>query len=100
MNRINLKSTVNWCHHELVSVKPVKEHPDELWFKAVSDYPIKIINDQKAKLPETIVFRWGPNLTVGMDWPVEGMKLKEICPCYNEQGDVNFYVLIYGISSN
>lgn len=100
MSKIHLKSAVNWCNHELVSLKPIIEHPDELWFKVISNYPIKIINDQKAKLPETVVLHCGPNLTVGVEGPIEGTILKEICPCYNEQGEVDFYVLIYGVSSN
>ena len=100
MRRISLKSSVNWCTHELISLKPINNHPDELWFKAVSNYPIKIINDQKAKLPMTLSFHCGPALTIGAEGPDPGTKLKEICYCYNKQGDFIYYALIYDISSN
>ena len=100
METIKLKSSVNWSTHYLSSVQPVKEHPEEKWFKFITKYPYKILKNETTKLPNGILFHCGPQLNVGETHPAIGMQLKEICPCINNE-DIE-YVLIfnYDISSN
>ena len=100
METIKLKSSVNWSTHYLSSLKPVINHPDERWYKFITQYPYKIHKDEKTKLPNGISFHCGPVLLVGDVHPSIGMRLKEVCPCINND-DID-YVLIfdYDISSN
>lgn len=93
METIKLKSSVNWSTHYLVEVKPVQEHPDERWFKFVTQYPYKILNHEKTKMPNAILFHCGPLITIGDTYPAIGMSLKDICPCLNNK-DID-YILIF-----
>lgn len=93
METIKLKSSVNWSTHYLSPLTPVKEHPDERWFKFITQYPYRVLKDEKTKLPNGISFHCGPILIVGDTHPTIGMPLKEVCPCINNE-DID-YVLIF-----
>lgn len=93
METIKLKSSVNWCTHYLTELKPVNEHPDERWFKFTTQYPYKIVNHEKTKMPNGIQFHCGPIIMIGDVHPAIGMPLKDVCPCINNE-DIDF-VLIF-----
>ena len=100
MEVIKLKGYTNRGIHYLSPVIPVKEHPDERWYKFITQYPYRVINDTKAKLPYEIQFSWGPTLVVGETDSQIGMRLKEICPCVNND-DLGFILIFdYDISGN
>ena len=100
MEIIKLKGNTNRGIHYLSPVTPVEEHPDERWYKFITQYPYRIFNDIKTKLPHEIQFSWGPTLTVGETDPQIGMTLKEICPCINND-DIGYILIFdYDISGN
>lgn len=100
MEIIKLKGNTNRGIHYLSPVTPVEEHPDERWYKFITQYPYRIFNDIKTKLPHEIQFSWGPTLTVGEIAPQIGMMLKEICPCINND-DIGYILIFdYDISGN
>jgi len=100
MEIIKLKGNTNRGIHYLSPVTPVEEHPDERWYKFITQYPYRIFNDIKTKLPHEIQFSWGPTLTVGETDPQIGMMLKEICPCINND-DIGYILIFdYDISGN
>ena len=92
MEVIKLKGYTNRGIHYLSPVTPVKEHPDERWYKFITQYPYRIFNDIKTKLPHEIQFSWGPTLVVGETDSQIGMRLKEICPCVNND-DLGFILI-------
>ena len=100
MELIKLRGNSNRCTHYLSPLKPVKEHPDERWYKFITQYPYEVINDMKAKLPHEIQFSWGPTLVVGETNPQIGMTLKEICPCINNKEIAYVLIFDYDISGN
>ena len=100
MEIIKLKGNTNRGIHYLSPVTPVEEHSDERWYKFITQYPYRIFNDIKTKLPHEIQFSWGPTLTVGEIDPQIGMMLKEICPCINND-DIGYILIFdYDISGN
>lgn len=105
MEVIRLRSSVNWCTHELRSLTPVDPtlHPDEKVFKFLSPHRFEIIRSEKNKMPIGIAFTYGPVLYVGETNPQIGIPLKEICTAFNkETGEEKYTVLIFGydISGN
>ena len=100
MEIIKVKGNTNRGIHYLSPVTPVEEHSDERWYKFITQYPYRIFNDIKTKLPHEIQFSWGPTLTVGEVDPQIGMMLKEICPCINND-DIGYILIFdYDISGN
>ena len=100
MEAIKLKGNTNRGIHYLSPVTPIEEHSDERWYKFITQYPYRIFNDIKTKLPHEIQFSWGPTLTVGEIDPQIGMMLKEICPCINND-DIGYILIFdYDISGN
>lgn len=102
---IILKSSVNWCKHNLHQLTPLdpNKHPDEKVYRLFTDYHYQIIRDEKTKLPKGIALSYGPSLQVGVVDEQIGMPLKEICTAYNKStGEESFLALIfeYDIPSN
>ena len=50
MEIIKLKGNTNRGIHYLSPVTPVEEHPDERWYKFITQYPYRIFNDIKTNL--------------------------------------------------
>ena len=101
MDVIILKSSVNWCKHELHQLTPMFPHPDEKVFKFFTDYPPEIIRHEVTKLPIGISFHCGPVIKVGEINPQINMPLKEVCKGIDSSGkDFVALVFEYDISSN
>lgn len=105
MEVIELKSSVNWCKHELRSLTPLDPtlHPTEKVFKFITPHRFEIIRSEKTKLPIGIAFAYGPVLYVGQVNEQIGIPLKEICQATNKAtGETTFIALIfdYDISGN
>lgn len=105
MEVIQLRSSVNWCKHELRSLRPVDPslHPTEKVFKFISPHRYEILRNEKNKLPIGIAFAYGPVLYIGEVNEQLGMTLKDICTAFNkETGEEKYLTLIfdYDISGN
>lgn len=97
MDKIIIKSGVNWCKHILSPLLPLnsKLHPNEKVYKLVTDYRFTTIKDDN-KVPIGIVLGCGPTLEVGHTNENIGMQLKEITTAFNKDtGESLFTVLIF-----
>lgn len=99
MEVIQLKSSVNWCKHELRSLKPISPNSQltEKVFKFITPYRYEILIGEQSKIPIGIAFSYGPVLYVGQTNEQLGMTLKEICMAFDkETGEEKYTVLIFG----
>jgi hypothetical protein len=101
MNNIILKSSVNWCKHELHQLTPMFDNFNEKVYRIFTEHPFKIIRQNIGALPVGISFHCGPTLKVGEIDPQINMPLKEICKGISKNGE-DFVALVfeYDIPSN
>jgi hypothetical protein len=102
MNIITLKSSVNWCKHELHQLTPLVDNPNEEVYRFYTEYKPEILFHEITKLPIGISFHCGPILKVGEINPQIGKPLKEVCRGYDIEGNQTFMALVFehDISSN
>jgi hypothetical protein len=95
MNIITLKSSVNWCKHELHQLTPLVDNPNEEVYKFYTEYRPEILFHEITKLPIGISFHCGPILKVGEINPQIGKPLKEVCKGYDSAGNQTFMALVF-----
>ena len=102
MLNITLKSSVNWCKHELHQLTPMFDNPNEKVFRFFTEYAPEILRNEITKLPIGISFHCGPVLKIGEINPQINMPLKEVCKGIDSAGE-DFIALVfesYDIPSN
>lgn len=93
MDIIKLKSKVNWCSHELHSLTPLNEKPDEKVYKVCTEYNYEF--EKEDKEIKAIHLHCGPILRTNSIDPQIGMTLKEISSAYDSKGDYIYPALIF-----
>lgn len=91
---IKLKSSVNWCSHELRELIPLIPKEGEKVFKCVTDWDFNL-DFNENKLPCSILFHCGPLLTVGQIDYQTNMELKEICSTFDSNGEYIYTSLVF-----
>lgn len=95
MQKIKLKSNVNWVTHTLIELTPIcTKTDDEIVFKYETDYNVEFLRDDGRTI-STVVFDYGPVFHINSTENQLGLKLKEICPAYDEDGVFVYYTLIF-----